>query len=119
MKLLSALVLLAGAALGYIAWTAEGPTFVTPDERTGVPSLLPRTQPEGTLRQVFEVEGMCTCNDCPRKLYRALVEVDGVEHVAIDPATGLAEVFALEDADLEEMVAALTFEEYVARVIGE
>ena len=97
--------------------TTDRPTAVAPGEVTGIPSMLPRYQPEGTERQVFEVAGMCTCSGCPPKLYQALKGVEGVEHAAIDPVTGLAEVFVKANTDPQVMIAALTFEDYSARLL--
>lgn len=113
------LVLLSGLALGLVALRADDPNYVVPTEGTGVPAHLPGGLAEGLEVQRFEVEGMCTCSGCPTVLYKALLGVEEVAHAAIDTAIGQAKVQVAEGTDPSRVAAALTFEDYSARYLGD
>ncbi len=56
-------------------------------------------------RRALSIEGM-TCASCVRSVERALAAVPGVEEVAVNFATGRAEVTSEAEIDLEDLVAA-------------
>ncbi len=113
-----ALVLLSGMALAWVAVEAKEPTSVILQEDSGVPITLPQSLGEGLEVQRFAIEGMCTCSGCPTKLYLALLELEPVEHAAIDPIIQQAKVHTRAGTDPGLLEAALTFDEYSARRLG-
>jgi cation transport ATPase len=60
---------------------------------------------ERTRRLELEIAGM-TCASCVRRVERALGGVSGVESVAVNLATGRAEVTSETDIELDDLVAA-------------
>ena len=119
MKLLLALPLvLAGAALGWIALSAEDPTYQPPVPgvvTNVVPKTLSGEVPDGMVVRRFQVTGMC-CDGCTGKLYRSLAEVDGVQEAAVDFLTTSASAVVPADADVQTLLAALEFDKYTAEL---
>jgi Cu+-exporting ATPase len=76
------------------------------------------TEVGGSLRtrRVLDIEGM-TCASCVRRVERALGGVPGVESVAVNLATGRAEVTAETDVELDDLVAAAQHAGYGATVL--
>ena len=56
---------------------------------------------------------MC-CTSCSAKLYRALVETEGVRAAAIDPTLGRAEVVVPTGTQSDALARVMTFDKYVA-----
>jgi len=117
MKLLTALVALAGLALGLFALRAEEPTYVPPALEPAVVEAAPLAWegevPEGASLRTFEVEGMC-CDGCAAKLYRRVGDVAGVHGVAIDPILGRAQVVVGDGVEDELVLDAFRFDKYAA-----
>jgi len=121
MKLSATLLLLAAAALFWIAWRSpEPPAFTpleTPEEqeaRPPVPAALTGGPAAGLVRRVLDVEGMC-CDGCRRKLHEAVVAVPGVAQAAVSLEDGSASVESSPDVTAERLATALSFGNYVAR----
>lgn len=111
-----ALVLVAGAALAWIAFRAPEPTYEAPrstEVRATVPIAIHGEPAPGFAVRSYAVGGMC-CESCASKLYAALTAVDGVEEAAVDVVTGRAEVLVPADASDEPILSALRFDEYTA-----
>ena len=112
------LLVAAGAALAFIAFRAEDPTYVPPriDEDRTVPYELPAAVPAGMELFEYEVSGMC-CNGCAEKLYARLVDVEAVEAAAVDSVTGVAQVFVSEAGAADAVLATLRWDKYEATPI--
>lgn len=111
---LIALILVAGAAAAYIAFSSEAPHSTRPDHAPA-PSTLASPAGPGEVVRNIAVDGMC-CNGCAGKLHTAAMAVDGVLEVAVDfdRATVLARV--PEGFDPAPLEAALNFDKYTATV---
>lgn len=109
------LLLLAGSG-GILLWvglTASRAEYVPPRAPDEVPLALAGDVPAGCEVLTFDVTGMC-CTNCSAKLYRALVQAEGVRAAAVDPALGRAEAVVLAGTPSADLVRLLTFDEYVA-----
>jgi copper chaperone CopZ len=114
MKLLAILLLAAaGAALLWVGLSAPAADYVPPREPERVPVALAGEVPAGCQVVTLDVTGMC-CSGCSAKLYRALVEAEGVREAAVDPTTGRAQVVVPQGTPAEGLARLLTFDEYVA-----
>ncbi|MFT5463276.1 MAG: copper chaperone CopZ [Planctomycetota bacterium] len=111
MKPLTAIVLLAGAVLAFIAWNTEPPLEI---EAREVPISLEAEPAEGNVLYAFEVEGVC-CASCPPALREALSDLEGVSEIAVNTETQRVEIEAAVGMDVEDMAQAMTFDKYVAR----
>ena len=117
MKVLTALVLLAGVVLGWIALRTDSPSrevrarTLAPTE--AVPNALSGAIPAGHVARVFDVEGMC-CRGCPRTLYDKVVVLDGVVEVAASFDEGTISAVVPADLPVETLTAAFESEKYVA-----
>jgi copper chaperone CopZ len=107
------LLLLAGGVLAWLALRADEPSYVPPRPPDAVPVVLSGDVPAGFAVRTLDVAGMC-CTGCSAKLYAALTEVDGVREAAVDPVVGTAQVVVPQEAPIEPLVAALTFDVYAA-----
>jgi copper chaperone CopZ len=110
------LLVLAGAALAFVALRAQAPTYVAPRHQrpVAVPVALTQAPRPDHVARVFDVEGIC-CQGCGSKLCSALMAVDGVQEVAVDPLRGEVSAWVRSDVDGQRLAAALTFENYSAR----
>jgi copper chaperone CopZ len=116
MKLLLVLPLvLAGAVLGWIALSAEEPTYEPPVPGVAdvVPTSLSGDVPVGMVVRRFRVTGMC-CDGCSGKLYRSLAAVDGVREAAVDFRSATAQAVVPAGADDASLLASLRFDKYAA-----
>ena len=102
-----------GGILLWVGLTATRAEYVPPREPELVPLALTGEVPEGCEVQTFDVDGMC-CTNCSAKLYRALVETEGVRAAAVDPSLGRAEVVVPAGTKRAELARVLTFDKYVA-----
>ncbi len=81
MKISTALLLLSGGVLAWVAFASEPRT--EPTRAAGladdmpVPVELAEAIPPGHVARVFDIEGMC-CQGCPRELYKKVAFLDGV-----------------------------------------
>jgi len=110
------LVLVAGAALAWIALRAPAPTYEAPPRKQAtatVPIAIATTPAAGFAIRAYAVDGMC-CEGCAAKLHVALTAVDGVQEAAVDVLTGRAQVLVPESASDEPILSALRFEKYTA-----
>ncbi|MDP6539614.1 MAG: heavy metal-associated domain-containing protein [Planctomycetota bacterium] len=105
------LVAAAGVWLGYIALQADEPDYTPP--AVAVPARIETEVAAGSALRAFDVEGMC-CSSCPRKLYRALMAVEGVSEAAIDFEGETAWALAPADLPVERLIEALESEKYSA-----
>ncbi len=110
--------LLAGAALGIVAWRAETPDYVPP-RLVEVPDRFPvrisADVPEGCVVRSLEVEGIC-CDGCGAKLFVALTSLEEVREAAVDPILGVAQAVVPAGLDTALLEQALTFSKYSARL---
>jgi len=114
MKFLGLLLLaLAGGILFWIGRSASHADYVPPRAPDAVPLALTGDVPAGCEVLTLAVEGMC-CTNCSAKLYRALVESEGVRAAAVDPTAGRVEVVVAAGTPPADMARVLTFEQYVA-----
>jgi len=116
MKSLGFLLLAAsGGILLWVGLNASGADYVPPRAPDEVPLALTGDVPAGCEVLTFDVTGMC-CSNCSAKLYRALVEAEGVHAAAVDPALGRAEAVVLAGTPADDLARRLTFDEYVTTV---
>lgn len=122
MRLVPVLLLVAaGGVCAWIAFRAPEPDYVPPSApgavqaAASVPSALPEEVPEGMAVRTLDVEGMC-CNGCTAKLHAALVALPDVSAAAVSFETGRAQALVPADADPAELVDALCFDKYAARL---
>jgi copper chaperone CopZ len=116
-RLLTAVVLVAGLVLGWVAWTSRGAERVPEPVRSipaGVPVALPEEVPEGHERRTYSVEGM-HCSGCASTLLVSTSAVPGVADVAVDWRAGIVEAFVREGTGDEAVLAAFEAEEFSAR----
>ena len=107
-------LLAAGAVLCAIALRARAPTYEVPVRAADIPLSIQGEIPPGFVVRTFEVEGIC-CQSCAGKLERVLAPLEGVEQVAVDPLRKEVQVLARLEVESAVLVAALTFDKYVAR----
>ena len=107
------LLLVVGGLLAWVGLTASEPEYVPPRPGDRVPIVLESEVPAGYVVRDIDVEGMC-CDGCRGKLYGAVTALEGVQAAAIDHVAGMAQVVVPADADLAPVLAALTFDQYVA-----
>jgi copper chaperone CopZ len=107
------LLLLAGGILFWIGRSAAPADYVPPRAPDAVPLALTGEVPAGCEVVTLAVEGMC-CTNCSAKLYRALVESEGVRAAGVDPTLGRAEVLVAAGTRPEDLARAMTFDAYVA-----
>jgi copper chaperone CopZ len=108
-------LILAAAALGAVAVRARERTYVVPEhlQPATIPFELDGDPPPGCDRRTLHVEGVC-CQGCSAKLHGALMAVDGVSAVAVDPLNARVTAFANSELTDEVLERALTFDKYVA-----
>lgn len=115
MKVLTALLLLSGIALGLVALRSHahdrGAVLAN-----GIPRALPAQAEAGQVRHTFSVQGMC-CESCPEALFDAVHQVAGVDAIAVDPDKGRVEVDAEPSVSEDALSQALNFDRYVARPV--
>ena len=110
-------LLLAGLVLGWIALSAEDPSFAVDRPREApesVPYTLSGHLPPGCVVRALEVDGIC-CTGCAGKLFLALTDVEEVREVAIDPVLERAEAVVPASLDVAVLEQALTFDKYSAQ----
>ena len=107
-------LLAAGLVFGLVALNAKQPTYEVPLAPQAIPfTLAGEPAPAGFELRTFAVEGIC-CQSCAGKLERALAPLDGVGRVAVDPVRKEVQAFVRADLASASLVAALTFDKYVA-----
>ena len=114
----TAIVILAGAALGIVAWRAGTPDYVPPrlvEAPDRVPIRLSAEVPPGYVVRSLEVEGIC-CDGCGGKLFVALTSLAEVREAAVDPILGVAQAVVPAGLDTARLEEALTFSKYSARL---
>ncbi len=111
MRPLTAIVLLAGVVLVFIAWNTEPPLET---EAREVPVSLESEPAEGNALLAFEVEGVCR-ESRPLALCEVVSDIEGVSEIAVNTETQRVEVEAAAGMDVEALVQAMTFDKYVAR----
>src|SRR5262245_21657905 len=97
--------LLLAAAGGILLWvglTASRADYVPPRAPGEVPLALSGDVPADCEVLTFDVTGMC-CTNCSAKLYRALVESEGVRAAAVDPTLGRAEAVVLTGTPADDL----------------
>ena len=115
MKLATTLLILAGSALAYIAWSAREPIPADAHTAGEPPASLSGEVPADHVVRTFEVEGIC-CGGCGSKLYGSLVALDDVREAAVDIRAGVVEVIVPRQLEVAELEGALTFDKYSARL---
>ena len=119
-KLLPLSVLaIAGLALGWVALRAPDRGYVAPkpaevQAHVPAPRELRSTAPAGCVVRTLDVDGMC-CTGCTGKLYARLKAQPGVVDAAVDFDRGIAQAIVPEEADVEGLARALSFDKYSAR----
>ncbi|MDP6407972.1 MAG: heavy metal-associated domain-containing protein [Planctomycetota bacterium] len=108
---LPTLIAAAGVWLGFVALRAREPSYVSPAVR--VPVRIESEVRPGRVLRGFDVEGMC-CESCTRKLYGALLDVEGVSEAAVDLEAETVWAVAPRALPVERLLEALHFEEYSA-----
>ena len=106
-------LLAAGVVLTVIALRARAPTYEVPVHAADIPLAIQGEIPAGFVVRTFDVEGIC-CRSCAGKLERVLAPLAGVEQVAVDPLRKEVQVLARLEVESAALVAALTFDKYVA-----
>ena len=109
-------LVLAGGILAVVALRAPEPTYSAPRRATPALAPLVLSQPPlpGNVVRTFDVEGIC-CRGCGGKLREALMALEGVQEVAVDPLKGQVSASVRPDLERERLAAALTFDQYTAR----
>lgn len=109
-------LVLAGLALAVVALRSPDPTYAAPRplRPVQVPRALTQAPLPGNVERSFDVEGIC-CQGCGGKLGAALLALDGVQEVAVDPVLGRVMALAPADLDPQRLASTLTFGAYVAR----
>lgn len=110
------LLVTAGSVLAFVALRAPEPTYVAPQgaQPVAVPLALTQAARPGHVARFFDVQGIC-CQGCGGKLHGALMALDGVQEVAVDPLRGEVSAWVRADVDDQRLAAALTFDKYSAR----
>lgn len=115
MKVSTALLLIAGAVLGWIAYSSEGRSEAAETAALAmddpVPVQLSGEVPAGYVTRVFDVDGMC-CNGCPRGLYEKVLGVDGVAEAAASFDEGTVSAVVPEELPVEALTAVLQSAKY-------
>lgn len=122
MKLASAsLLLIAGTVAAVVAYRAPERDYVPLEIEGGVPEVyvpraIPDPIPAGFQVADLMVDGPC-CIGCTGKLYKALMEVPGVEKAAVrfDVAGTLAQALVPLGFDGSLLEGSLTFDKYAVR----
>ena len=121
MKILVVLLfVVAGAALGFVAWKAPARDYVAPtaqeiEAHRPAPQELAGDVPADCVVRTFEVAGMC-CTGCTGKLYAKIKDVPGVEQAAVNFEKGTAEIVVKKGADVAPLAEALCFGKYSAKL---
>ena len=111
MKLVPALLVLAAAGLGYVAWSGGGQpveAWQHPESADFVGDV-----PPGYVLMRFDVEGMC-CRSCPQKLQAELAELDGVRSSGVRFETKSADLVVPAGYDPAPALAVLNQGKYTA-----
>ena len=105
---------LAGAVLGYVAYSAKEPDYaapVVPAQAEVVPHEVSEVIPAGMAVRTIRVDGMC-CNGCPRGLYEKVLGVDGVAEAAASFDEGTVSAVVPEELPIEALTAVLQSAKY-------
>jgi copper chaperone CopZ len=113
------LIVVAGSALGYVAWRAPAreytaPTLAEVQAHAPAPTTLVGEVPSGCVVRAFAVDGMC-CQGCTGKIYKRLKDTAGVVQAAVDFDASTAQVVVSETTDIALVETALTFDKYTAK----
>jgi copper chaperone CopZ len=108
-------LLAVGGVLAFIALRAPEPTYAVPVRAADIPLAIQGEIPDGFVVRTFAVEGIC-CQSCAGKLQGVLAPLEGVARVAVDPLRKEVQALVRAEVDHEELVRALTFDKYSARL---
>ncbi len=114
-----AVIAAAGIALGYVALRAPKQEYVAPtlaevEAHAPAPKTIAGALPAGCVVRAFAVEGMC-CQGCTGKIYKRLVQTEGVVQAAVDFDSGTARVIVPETVDVAQLESVLHFDKYSAK----
>lgn len=113
-KRVAAAVLIAGVALGAVAWKQS----VRAGDRevpvlADIPASLEAAPGESEVARSYSVTGMC-CESCTRKLHGRVMEIEGVEACAVDLWEERLFLITKTSVPSERLLSTLNFDKYTA-----